>query len=94
MRFEHEAGAWTIGYSLDAAFRGSGLARPLLAGAIARLNGRAGPAALEAWVKPDNAASLKTFRGLGFQESRAEHEGISCHRFELPAPGPSTRPAT
>jgi hypothetical protein len=51
---------------------------------MAALRAREGrPIALLAWVKPDNAASLQTFRGRGFQESRSSHQGVDCHRFEL-----------
>lgn len=83
VRFEHAGDTWTISYSLDAAFRGWSLARPLLAGAIAALRATAPDVRLQAWVKPDNVASLQTFRGLGFAESRADHEGVNCHRFDL-----------
>lgn len=84
VRFEREGSSWTVSYSLDAAFRGLRLARPLLDGAIAALRAEAGaPLVLVAWVKPDNAASLQTFRGMGFKESRATHQGVDCHRFEL-----------
>lgn len=81
-RFERSGPGWTISYSLDAAFRGFGLARPLLERALA---GAPAGARLTAWVKPDNVASLKVFRGLGFAESQADHEGVRCHRFDLPA---------
>jgi len=84
VRFEHDGSNWTLSYSLDADFRGLRLARPLLDGAMAALRAREGrPIALLAWVKPDNAASLQTFRGRGFQESRSSHQGVDCHRFEL-----------
>lgn len=82
-RFEHTGKAWTISYSLDAAFRGWGLARPLLSGAIASLRTRIPDARLEAWVKPDNVASLQTFRGMGFSETLAERDEMQCHRFEV-----------
>jgi len=83
VRFERSGAAWVIGYSLDAAFRGSGLARPLLQGAMASLQHEEPGARFDAWVKPDNGASLQAFRRLGFMESRAERDGIACHRFEL-----------
>lgn len=82
-RFERGGEAWTISYSLDAGFRGWGLARPLLSGAIGALRVRLPDARLEAWVKPDNVASLQTFRGMGFNETLAERDGMQCHRFEL-----------
>ncbi|HEY8049495.1 MAG TPA: UDP-2,4-diacetamido-2,4,6-trideoxy-beta-L-altropyranose hydrolase [Ramlibacter sp.] len=83
VRFEKRGAHWVIGYSIDAAFRGCGLARPLLAGTMAALQQHDPAARFEAWVKPDNGASLRTFRGLGFAEVRVEREGIDCHRFEL-----------
>jgi UDP-2,4-diacetamido-2,4,6-trideoxy-beta-L-altropyranose hydrolase len=83
-RFERTDDAWTISYSLAAAFRGWGLARPLLSAAIDALRARLPDTRLEAWVKPDNVASLQTFRGMGFSETRAERDGMQCHRFELP----------
>jgi UDP-2,4-diacetamido-2,4,6-trideoxy-beta-L-altropyranose hydrolase len=83
VRFERSNELWTISYSLDAAFRGLGLARPLLAAGIEALRARAPGARLEAWVKPDNVASLQVFRRLGFAENEADHEGTRCHRFEL-----------
>ncbi|GAB2590495.1 hypothetical protein GCM10027034_23830 [Ramlibacter solisilvae] len=83
VRFEREGSSWTVSYSLDAAFRGLRLARPLLEGAIAALRAAVPSPALVAWVKPDNAASLQIFRGMGFQEALASHQGVDCHRFEL-----------
>jgi RimJ/RimL family protein N-acetyltransferase len=83
VRFQLADGRWVIGYSIDAAFRGIGLARPLLEGAMAALRRHDPQARFDAWVKPDNGASLRTFRGLGFAERRAAREGLECHRFEL-----------
>lgn len=83
VRFERANDLWTLSYSLDTALRGLGLARPLLAAAIDALRARAPGARLQAWVKPDNVASLQVFRRLGFAESRADHEGTPCRRFEL-----------
>jgi UDP-2,4-diacetamido-2,4,6-trideoxy-beta-L-altropyranose hydrolase len=83
VRFERSKDLWTVSYSLDAAFRGLGLARPLLAAGIDALRARDPGARVEGWVKPDNVASMQVFRRLGFAESRADHEGTGCHRFEL-----------
>lgn len=83
VRFERTGDLWTVSYSLDAAFRGLGLARPLLAAGIDALRAREPGARIEGWVKPDNVASLQVFRRLGFAESRADHLGTECHRFEL-----------
>lgn len=83
VRLERDGPSWTVSYSLDPAFRGLRLARALLAGAIDALRAVASARVLVAWVKPDNAASLQTFRGMGFEESRASHQGVDGHRFEL-----------
>lgn len=83
VRFERADGVWSIGYSLAADFRGLGLARALMSGAIQALRRHDPAAHLEAWVKPDNDASLQTFRALGFTEARADRDGLACHRFEL-----------
>jgi UDP-2,4-diacetamido-2,4,6-trideoxy-beta-L-altropyranose hydrolase len=82
-RFQRAEGRWVIGYSIDPALRGIGLARALLSGALAALREQDPAARFDAWVKPDNGASLRTFRGLGFSERRVAREGIECHRFEL-----------
>jgi RimJ/RimL family protein N-acetyltransferase len=82
VRFDRNGALWTISYALDAALRGWKLARPLLAAGIEALRAREPGAPLEAWVKPDNVASLQTFRGMGFAESLAERDGLQCHRFE------------
>jgi UDP-2,4-diacetamido-2,4,6-trideoxy-beta-L-altropyranose hydrolase len=83
VRFERSKDLWTVSYSLDAAFRGLGLSGAMLAAGIDALRAREPGARIEAWVKPDNVASLQVFRRLGFAESRAGHEGTECHRFEL-----------
>lgn len=83
VRFDRVDGAWTISYALDAAFRGWKLARPMLEAAIEALRTREPAARLDAWVKPDNVASLQTFRGMGFAEVLAERDGVTCHRFGL-----------
>ena len=83
VRFERTNDLWTVSYSLDAAFRGLGLARPMLAAGIDALRAREPGARIEGWVKPDNVASLQVFRRLGFGEGLADQAGTECHRFEL-----------
>lgn len=85
VRFEREDDAWLIGYSLDAAHRGWGHGRRLMAGAIEFFRARQGGAALKALVKAENAASLGVFRRLGFAERPAIHEGHSCLEFRTTA---------
>ena len=81
LRFEREDAHWTISYSLDPAFRGWGHGQRLLAGGIEALQRRIGPATVQGWVRRDNAASLRIFRALGFDETRADRGGELCHLF-------------
>jgi RimJ/RimL family protein N-acetyltransferase len=83
VRFEQQADHWEISYSLDPAFRGWGLGRPLLALALARLAAVVPGGSAVGFVKLDNVASLRTFRGLGFLETPAQREGIECRAFSL-----------
>lgn len=82
-RFEEDGDAWTIGYSLDAAFRGGGLGRRFLADAIGAFRARRGPHPLRGLVKEDNEASLRVFRALGFSEHPARAHGQPCREFHL-----------
>jgi RimJ/RimL family protein N-acetyltransferase len=68
VRFAAEAGRWRLSYSLDPAARGQGLGRALVRAGLGALAGR-GPEVVLAEVKPDNLASLSTFRRLGWTES-------------------------
>lgn len=68
VRFERRDGAWTVSYALDGACRGQGLGRPLLAMGIARLFETVGDVELRAQVRQYNAASLRIFRQMAFQQ--------------------------
>lgn len=83
VRFELVGSCWELSYSLDAMFRGWGLARPLLAGAIRRFGERTGGMRVVGFVKPDNIASLRVFRSLGFFEEAAVRGGVPCHAFSI-----------
>jgi UDP-2,4-diacetamido-2,4,6-trideoxy-beta-L-altropyranose hydrolase len=83
VRFDREDAQWTIGYSLDAAFRGWGLGGKLLAGALESFRSRFPGAQLRALVKADNQASLRVFRALGFAESTGVVHDVPCHIFLL-----------
>jgi RimJ/RimL family protein N-acetyltransferase len=83
VRFERGAEGWLIGYSLDAAFRGWNHGGRLLSGAIEVLRARFGAVGLQAMVKPENTASLRTFRALGFRERMLDRQGTACYCFEL-----------
>jgi RimJ/RimL family protein N-acetyltransferase len=68
VRFTAEPGRWRLSYSLDPAARGQGLGRALVQRGLRALTGR-GPDLVLAEVKPDNLASLHTFRRLGWSEA-------------------------
>jgi len=82
VRFEREEAQWVISYSLDAAVRGWGHGPRLLAGALQLLGRRSGPAQVQGWVRRDNAASVRVFRALGFEETRVDRAGELCHLFQ------------
>jgi RimJ/RimL family protein N-acetyltransferase len=82
VRFERDAAQWEISYALDAAFRGWGHGPRLLAGALEVLRQRVGPARVQGWVRRDNAASVRVFRALGFEETRVDRGGELCHVFQ------------
>jgi ribosomal-protein-alanine N-acetyltransferase len=66
----------TIGYELGRAARGAGLMAEALSAALAWAFAEMQLNRIEAQIHPDNAASLKLARGLGFvQEGRAREAG-------------------
>ncbi|MEJ8837044.1 UDP-2,4-diacetamido-2,4,6-trideoxy-beta-L-altropyranose hydrolase [Ramlibacter sp. AN1133] len=82
VRFEREEAQWVISYSLDPAFRGWGHGTRLLAGALEVLGRRLGASQVLGWVRRDNAASVRIFRALGFEETRVDRGGELCHLFQ------------
>lgn len=77
-------GAMEVGLSLGAAFRGRRLSRPALVAACRALRQERGPVTVVAHVRPDNAASLATFRSAGFEPAGSEHvKGCESLRLEL-----------
>lgn len=73
VRFERRGGISEIGYSVAAPFRGLGVAAQLLQLAVDALP-REGATEVLGRVKPDNEASARVFRRLGFAESRTQDE--------------------
>lgn len=68
VRFDIDGQSATINYSLDAAFRGRGLATASVETAITAFRAEHGGITnLVAWVKPDNPASCRVFEKLGFE---------------------------
>jgi len=72
VRFERRTGAWEIGYSVAAEFRGFGLASRLLQVAVDALPADELP--VLGRVKPGNQASARVFRRLAFEESSTADE--------------------
>lgn len=75
VRFDRKGDGWEVDYSLDRAFRGTGLGRKLLKCAIQRLFAEKPGSRIAARVKSANMASCKVFDGLGF-EGRAIAGGL------------------
>jgi spore coat polysaccharide biosynthesis predicted glycosyltransferase SpsG/L-amino acid N-acyltransferase YncA len=84
VRFTAEPGRWRLSYSLDPAARGQGLGRALVQRGLRALTGR-GPDLVLAEVKPDNLASLHTFRRLGWSE-RPPTAAQPLHQFTTARP--------
>jgi UDP-2,4-diacetamido-2,4,6-trideoxy-beta-L-altropyranose hydrolase len=82
VRLELREGAWLIGYSIDAAFRGLGLGKRLLAGALGRHAGEFSDFAVYGLVKEGNPASCRVFEALGFSRTNAG-EGVREYRMQV-----------
>ena len=68
VRFDIEGSSATINYSLDAAFRGRGLATAIVGEAITAFRAEFGDVeTIIAFVKPDNIASCRVFEKLDFE---------------------------
>jgi len=74
-----ESGRGEVGISIAPDARGRRLARPLLAAGIAAAVAELGVTGFVALVRPDNAASIRLFRGAGFRDTGAgERDGTGC----------------
>ena len=73
---------WTVTFSLIAAMRGRGLGRLVLRRALDTALRGTGPHRVDAWVKVDNAASLRSFLDAGFCDDGVETvRGVQAHRL-------------
>ena len=81
VRFDWREPCWEIGYSVDALFRQTGLARPMLQVALAAFAPVAASAQIVGRVKFDNPTSAQVFRRLGFVQSEAVDERGSYWLF-------------
>ena len=88
VRIQFEGNIGTISYSLDKAWRGKRLGRPVLRRALAELRRqRPGAWTLRGLIRTDNLASQRVFEGLGFVLLGHEtHGAATFNRFELAAP--------
>jgi len=66
VRFERTANEVVIGLSVDAGFRGKGLASQLISQACQLCCQQWQPGAIIAYIKPDNQASIRSFERAGF----------------------------
>lgn len=84
VRFECEGDAATVSISIDAAWRGKGLACPLIMHAATRLFETTDTKRIHAYIKPANEASQKLFRRAGYeQQEQAEVSGHPALHFVL-----------
>ena len=66
-----------ISLSVDANFRGKGIASVLIEEACAVLHKQKGPVPITAYIKPDNAASVRAFERAGFvQQSSTQPDRL------------------
>lgn len=76
VRFQREATAWEVHYSLDARLRGRGLAKHMLKTAIEDFRGHVGRCLIFGQVKRSNTASSRVFHALGFTSEQNAHKSI------------------
>ena len=81
VRLSFEGDSAVIGVSVDEQFRGKGIASKLLQTAIAVANERS-VKVIEAYIKPENAASTGLFEKNGFvYEDQTEVSGVPANRY-------------
>jgi RimJ/RimL family protein N-acetyltransferase len=80
VRFEYRDNEWLIGYSIAKEFRGKGLGKQILLAGIGQIE----KGKITGYVKPENLASVKIFRDLGFaEEGISEQNGVALIKFSL-----------
>ncbi len=72
VRFDLDADKATLSISMDRAFRGRGLGLQVLRAACREFFSQRPRAAIHAWVRPENDASLRIFRKAGFTDHARE----------------------
>lgn len=81
------AGTAEIGYFLDPAYAGRGLATEAVAALMEHGFGTVGLPAIWALIHPSNVASLKLAQRLGFRDVGAEEHYGASHRVHVALPG-------
>jgi RimJ/RimL family protein N-acetyltransferase len=72
VRFERDAaGVATASISVDAGQRGGGYGHALLEAGLAAARRELRPSGVRAWIRAENAASIRLFEGLGFRRVEA-----------------------
>lgn len=74
VRFERSDGEWELHYGIDACYRRRGIAANFLATALHAFGKEFPDARVFGRVKPENEASCRVFRKLGFVETQGESE--------------------
>ena len=87
VRFDIEGSSATINYSLDAAFRGRGLATAIVDTAIRTFREEFGDVeTIIAFVKPDNVASCRVFEKLDFEADGFDGK-MQANRYHIDLAG-------
>jgi L-amino acid N-acyltransferase YncA len=79
VRFDRADGEWEVSINVAPEARGQGAGRALLAEALATFDGAHPGAAVLAWVKPENLASVRLFEAVGFGRC-GEEDGLLRYR--------------
>lgn len=80
IRFDWKDGEWLIGYSVAKEFRGMGFGRKILSAGIEKIE----KGIITGYVKPENKASVKLFRDLGFtEECTTEESSVKLIKFTI-----------
>lgn len=82
IRFESEDDHWTCGITLDANFRGRRLATLVLRMGIEYFLAQRPHASIDAWIKPENEASRRTFSEAAFVfAGNTTYRNVSAERW-------------
>lgn len=84
IRFDFDSNKYLIDYSIDKDLRGNGYRYLIVKERIDSIKKDSQTQLFEAWVKPDNIASIKAFTDIGFTElQEVNHNGTNLIKFEF-----------